>query len=515
MTDSRRELVRLFEAQEQRRRFDWSRQARPNQLLPDGDWTTALFIAGRGFGKTRIISETARFWTMRQGFDRVNFIAATDQDARDILIEGESGVLAVCPPEDRPEYFPARQLLRWPNGARSQIFTADTPERLRGHQHEKLLCDELMAWRFPREALDMARMGLRLGKRPQMIIATTPKPSKLLRELIAEPGTVVTRGTSYENRDNLAPQFFAHIVQKYQGTRLGRQELEAEILDDNPGALFHQQHIDEARVARAPELQRVIVAVDPAVTANEDSDETGILVCGCDGKYPANFYVLDDLSLIASPDAWGRKAVTAYHARRADRIVAETNQGGLMVESVIRNVDPNVSYKAVTATRGKVLRAEPIAALYEQQRVHHVGTFADLETQMTEWCADSSESPDRLDALVWALTELSANGGGHGLLEYFESGRAKEDLMKIDAGMTDVDKAVTTSTVAKPATNDQTEACPKCGSNSPPQRVSTGMRCQQCGHQWPIPGKTPFVQRGMSRAEALNFDPFDFLRRRE
>ena len=383
----------------------WSFWARPNQLQPPGIWTYWLILAGRGFGKTRTGAEWVREQVKTSRY--VNLIGATADDARDVMIEGESGILAICPKSERPDYKPSQRKLLWPNGAISLIFTADEPERLRGKQHEKLWCDEVAAWRFP-ESWDQAKFGLRLGTHPQACLTTTPKPSKLVKGIMADAATYVTRGSTYDNRSNLAPSFFSEIVKTYEGTRLGRQELNAEILDDNPGALWSSKQIDELRVKEAPEMRRVVVAIDPAVTSREDSDETGIIVAGRGAD--DQFYILSDLSLIASPDAWARQAVIAYHDHKADRIIAETNNGGDLVEAVIRQVDRNCSYHKVTASRGKIIRAEPVAALYEQGRVHHVGPFDKLEDQMTDFNPlESKYSPDRMDALVWAITELSDN----------------------------------------------------------------------------------------------------------
>jgi phage terminase large subunit-like protein len=370
-------------------------------------------MAGRGFGKTRVGAEQTRAWARTSRY--VNLIGPTLDDARDIMIEGESGILAVCPPRERPRYI-GRQLL-WPNGCKSLIFTADEPERLRGKQHEKLWADELGAWRYAQDAWDQAQFGLRLGESPQAIITTTPRPTTVIKQLLADKSCVVTRGTSYENEANLAAAFYASVVRRYEGTRLGRQELNAELLDDNPAALWNRKRIDALRVNAAPVLKRVVVGLDPAVTAHEYSAETGIVAAGI--GVDDHFYVLDDKSLIQSPDAWARAAVKCYHDRAADRIIGETNNGGDMIEVLLRNVDPNVSYKSVTATRGKMIRAEPVAALYEQGRVHHVGYFSQLEDQLCDYDPISSpRSPDRLDALVWALTELS-DRSGFAIIDYY------------------------------------------------------------------------------------------------
>jgi len=394
---------------------DWNFWARPNQEAPGGDWSTWLILAGRGFGKTRVGAEMVRRWV--RDFPLVNLIGATAADARDIMIEGESGILALCPGQERPLYVPSKRRLDWPNGARSLIFTADEPERLRGKQHMKLWADEVAAWRRP-EALQQALLGLRLGALPQMVITTTPKPVKILRELIANPETVLTRGSTYDNRGNLAPRFFESIIKRYEGTRIGRQELNAELLDDVEGALWSSTMIDSARVGHTPDMVRIVVAIDPATTSGEDSDETGIVVAGrgVDG----HAYVLRDLSCRLSSNGWGNRAINAYREFGADRIVAEVNNGGNLVEDVLRVIDRTVSYKAVHASRGKVVRAEPISALYEQQRVHHVGLFGELETQMCSFVPDHLDgSPDRVDALVWALTELMLGFPGENLFEYY------------------------------------------------------------------------------------------------
>ena len=402
---------------------DWDWWARPAQRIPAGDWIVWLILAGRGFGKTRTGAETVRQWVKSCPY--VNLIGATADDARDIMIEGESGILAICPNSERPVYKKSERKLLWPNGAVSLIFTADEPERLRGKQHGKLWCDELAAWRYP-EAWDQASLGLRLGNAPQAIVTTTPRPTAIVKTLANSKTTFVTRGSTYDNRGNLAGAFLSQIVTKYEGTRLGRQELNAEILDDNPGTLWKRANIDEFRVFTAPDLYRLVVGVDPAVTSKEDSDLTGIVAAGRDRRNPPHFYVLEDSSDIFTPDQWAQAVLKLYYKRKADRVIAEVNQGGDMVEAIMRHKDPNVSYASVHATRGKVVRAEPIAALYEQGRVHHVGSLAKLEDEMCDWDPlVSAKSPDRMDALVWALTELSTDSDGQGVVDYYTQLAAK------------------------------------------------------------------------------------------
>lgn len=382
---------------------DWRIVGRPNQQAPEGAWRTWLLLAGRGFGKTRTGAEWVRS-QIAAGRSRIALVAPTAADARDVVVEGESGLLAVCRRAGQePLYEPSKRRITWPSGAMATTYSADEPDRLRGPQHDAAWCDELAAWRYP-EAWDMLRFGLRLGDDPRTVVTTTPKPVAILRDLMAASDTIVTRGSTYDNAANLAPGFIQAIRQRYEGTRLGRQELNAELLDDVPGALWSRTMIEDALVrSTPPAMTRVVVAIDPAVTSGEDSDETGIIVAGVteDGMG----YVLDDLSGKYTPDAWARRAVEAYRRHRADRIVAEANNGGDLVETVIRTLGQDVSYRSVRASRGKYTRAEPVAALYEQGRVRHAVGLDRLEDQMATWVPGAS-SPDRLDALVWAITDL-------------------------------------------------------------------------------------------------------------
>jgi predicted phage terminase large subunit-like protein len=405
--EQRRQLLsELSEEDCQSLLYDWHFYARHDQIAPPGEWRTWLVLAGRGWGKTRVGAEWVR--ESVKHFGLVNVIAPTSDDARDVMIEGESGILAICPDDERPEYLPSKRRLEWPNGARTLIFTADEPDRLRGKQHERIWADELAAWRHP-EAWDQAMMGLRLGSDPRAVATTTPRPVKSILDLMAEGSTITTRGNTYDNAENLAPAFLDKIIKKYEGTRMGRQELLAEILTDVPGALWTRTLLDKTRVKTHPDLARVVVAIDPSGGDEDGNDAQGIVVAGrgVDGQA----YVLDDVSCKLSPDGWGKRAVNAYRARMADRIVAEGNFGGAMVEHVVRTVDPTVSYKQIHASRGKKTRAEPVAALYEQGRVHHVGAFSELEDELCQWTPDTYDgSPDRLDALVWAITDLMLAG---------------------------------------------------------------------------------------------------------
>lgn len=362
-------------------------------------------LAGRGFGKTRTGAEWVREQVESGKARRIALVGRTAADVRDVMVKGESGILAISPPWCKPVYEPSKRLLTWPNGAIATTYSGDKPDQLRGPQHDKAWADELAAWRYP-DAWDQLQFGLRLGSAPQVAVTTTPRPTKLIRDLLKDPNTHPTRGTTYDNAGNMAPSFFSKIIRKYEGSRLGRQELNAELLDDTPYALWKRSQIDRLRLAkdaRLPELKRLVVAVDPSVTSSEDSAETGIVLAGL--GMDGHGYVLEDLSLQGTPAEWAQVAVGIYRQKRADRLVAETNQGGEMVEHTLRTVDRNVSYRAVHASRGKVTRAEPIAALYEQGRVHHVGSLPELEDQMCEW-VPGEPSPDRMDALVWALTDL-------------------------------------------------------------------------------------------------------------
>jgi phage terminase large subunit-like protein len=343
---------------------------------------------------------------------RIALVARTAADVRDTIIEGESGILAVSPPWFRPRWEASKRRLTWPNGVIATTYTADEPDTLRGPQHDFAWCDELAAWRYP-DAWDQLRFGLRLGSNPRCVVTTTPRPTRIIRDLIADPATRVTRGSTYDNRANLAAAFFASIVKKYEGSRLGRQELNAEILDDAPGALWKRDRIDALRVAKCPELRRIVIAIDPAVTSHEGSNETGIIVGGIGsvvnafGRAEDHGFILDDLSGIYKPHEWAARACQSFVTQRANLIVGEVNNGGEMIEHTIRTVNSRIPFKAVHASRGKRTRAEPVSALYEQGRVHHVGQLPVLEDQLCTWDETAGEpSPDRLDALVWLLHEL-------------------------------------------------------------------------------------------------------------
>jgi phage terminase large subunit-like protein len=390
--------------------YDWSIWRRPKQTTPEGPWRTWLILAGRGFGKTRTGAEFVREQVNSGAARHIALVGATAADVRDTMIEGESGLLSIYPSDQRPRYEPSKRRVTFHNGATASAYSADEPDRLRGPNHDLAWADELAAWRYP-DAFDQLMLGLRIGERPRVVVTTTPRPTPLILRLVkTDDGSVmITRGSTYENSQNLAPDFLTEMKRRYEGTRLGRQELNAEILEDVDGALWDRDSIDAARLSGTiPPLSRIVVAVDPAVTSSESSAETGIIVAGADPH--GHGYVLDDRSMRASPVDWARAVLAAYHQHKADTIVAEANQGGDLVRELLRTVDRNAPIKLVHASRGKRTRAEPISSLYEQGRVHHVGYFSDLEDQLCSWVPDVSGSPDRLDALVWAFTDLLVDG---------------------------------------------------------------------------------------------------------
>jgi phage terminase large subunit-like protein len=404
---------------------DWTLWARDDQLPPELDetgepWRVWLILGGRGAGKTRAGAEWVRAKALgvaplgRPAAKRIALVGETMAEVRRVMIEGVSGLLAVHGGRQRPRFEPSKMQLVWPDGAIAQMFSAEHPDGLRGPQFDCAWCDEVAKWRHPQKTWDMLQLALRLGRHPQMIATTTPRPIPLLKKLLADAATVVTRAATADNADNLAPTFVAEMTRRYAGSALGRQELLGELVDDTSGALWRRDWIDTHRVEAAPELSAVVVAVDPPVTATAASDACGIVVAGLgpDGRA----YVVDDRTLQGrEPQVWARAVIAAYREWLADRVVAEVNQGGDLVVAVLRQIDPAVAVRCVRATRGKWLRAEPVAALYAEGRVVHVGTFAALEEQMCAFGADGlarGRSPDRLDALVWALTDLMVGAAG-------------------------------------------------------------------------------------------------------
>ena len=413
----RRETItrQMTPADRKRLHHEWRFWGRPKQLLPGTpraeiqrhDWLFWVVDAGRGFGKTRTGAETIREWA-EEPKQRILLIAPTASDVREVMLEGPSGLLNCYPPDRRPEYNPSRHLLRFPSGAIGFTRSADEPERLRGPQFTKFWADELCAWNFAPEAWEQIMFGLRLpSARIQGIVTTTPKPLKVFKEILAGANTVVTHGSSYENRANLSQLFFDNVIKPYEGTRIGRQEINAEMLDDTPGALWTRSNIDAYRIdfatIRWDLLQRIVVAIDPAVTSGENSDETGIVAVG--RTVSGHAVVIEDGSCKESPAKWAEIGVGMLKRLRGDRIIGEVNNGGDLVERNIRVIDGTAPFRAVRASRGKLTRAEPVAAMYERGLVHHAGKFTELEDEMCTWVL-GMKSPSRMDALVWAITEL-------------------------------------------------------------------------------------------------------------
>ena len=374
--------------------------------MPPGDWFVWLIRSGRGWGKTRTGAETVRA-LVNQGYRRIALVGQTTADVRDTMVEvGDSALLNVCPPDEKPNYEPSKRRLTFPNGAIAMTYSGDKPDQLRGPQHDAAWVDELAKFQYPEETWSNLKLGLRIGPRPLAILTQTPRPIKLLKELVKLPSTYDMQRPTDDNIANLHPAYIRHVIDPLRGTRLGRQEVGGEILMDTPGALWTYGGIEDTRVKVAPPggWKRLVVGVDPAVTAGEDSDETGIIMVGLGAD--DHGYVVHDGSMRADPDSWASMTVGLYHTHQADLIIGETNNGGDLVENTIRTVDRFVNYKGVHATRGKYVRAEPVAALYTQGRVHHIGAMPELEDQMCTYVPGDKVSPDRMDALVWALTEL-------------------------------------------------------------------------------------------------------------
>jgi phage terminase large subunit-like protein len=397
-------MAKLSTEQQAELRYNWEFWARPAQLEPEGDWRTWLALAGRGFGKTEIGAQWIRKRVI-EGARMIALVAETQKDLEEVMIPR---LLKVTPDSEAPDvrYKPVR--IRWPNGAIAYGYNGTEPDQLRGPEFDTAWVDELAKYSKARETWDMLQFTMRRGT-PRMLVTTTPRPIPIIKDIMSKPATVVTRGKTIDNADNLAPEFMEDIMSKYAGTRLGRQELDGEIVDDVPGALWTREMLDRNRLTEAPEMARVVIGVDPSGTdgSDDEGDPVGIVAAGrgIDGRG----YLLGDYTCKLSPDGWGRRAVTAYHQNEADRLVAERNFGGAMVKAVIKTADASVAYKEVVASRGKVARAEPVAALFEQGRVSVIGSLAELEDEM---CLMTSHgfvgegSPNRVDAAVWALTEV-------------------------------------------------------------------------------------------------------------
>lgn len=405
----------------------WELWARPEQMPPPGDWTTWLYMGGRGAGKTRAGAEWVRARVNAGIAKRIALVAATFAEARDVMVEGESGLLAISSPLDRPRFEASKRRLVWPSGAMALLFSDDEPDMLRGAQHDTAWSDELAKWKHLEATWDNLQLGLRLGTRPQQAVTTTPRTKKGLKAIMARSDTVITRGSTHDNRDNLAPAFFRDVVRRYEGTRFGRQEINAEMLDDVPGALWTRAMLDAVLIPREtalPEMARVVVAVDPSGSRGGDErDSIGIVAAGrgIDGLG----YIVGDWTCSLSPSGWGRRVAEAAARFGADRVIAEENFGGAMVERVIRAADASVPVRLVRASQRKVVRAEPVAALYEQKRVRHWGPFPALEDQLAAFTTDGyvgEGSPDRADAAIWALIELMLSpADAAGWLDYARS----------------------------------------------------------------------------------------------
>lgn len=405
-----------------RLKYTWLAWARDSQLAPEGDWSTWVLMSGRGFGKTRTGAEWVIEKAERYPGCHIALVGRTVADVRDVMIKGRSGILAVSPPWFKPVYKPSLRTLVWPNGSMATTYSADVPDQLRGPQHSFAWGDEKAAWQYE-DTWTQLQFGLRIepapGVMPQCIVTTTPRNTKSMKDLIKDPSTVVTKRSTYENRENLSPKFIEEIERHFGGTRLGRQEIGGEIIDDIDGALWKRDWIERNRSVKHPELVRIVVAIDPPATSlatSDDPAEAGIVVAGLgtDG----HGYMLADCSLIGTPNEWATAALTAYSLYEADATLGEINNGGEMIETIIRNIAKvkgleHVPFISVRATRGKQLRAEPISDLYQRDLIHHVGTFPDCEDQMCNW-VPGQRSPDRLDANVWAFTELMTNAIAEG-----------------------------------------------------------------------------------------------------
>jgi phage terminase large subunit-like protein len=411
-------------------KYEWRALARPNQLPPNDDWLVWMWLGGRGVGKTRTGAEWVREFAEKNPGCLIALIARTAADVRTTMLEGPSGLLSISPPWFMPRHEASKCKLTWPNGSTALHFSAEEPKGLRGPQFHAAWCDELAAWAAGSmedekgtivpgvpHAWTQLQFTMRMpGSRPRILVTTTPRPRKFLRDIMNDPETRISRGSTLENEDNLSPEFISSIKRQFEGTRIGRQEIHAELLEDTPGALWTLDLIDQGRVKAAPEeLNRVVVGLDPSGGRGERGIvSAGIGMCGCKGKTEMHGFVLGDASGVYGPDTWGRAVVSEYDKRQGDRVIVEKNFGGDMAAALLRTVYSALPVVEVTASRGKALRAEPVAALYEQGKVHHVGSFEKLETQMTEWTPLDKDqaSPDRLDALVWALTHLMVEPRG-------------------------------------------------------------------------------------------------------
>lgn len=410
-------LESLTEDEASELEYRWPFWARPDQLPPPGEWTTWLCLSGRGWGKTRVATEWVRMQVESGQASRIALVGETAADVRDVMVRGDSGFLSCSPPWFRPKYIGSRRRLEWPNGAYALLFNATEPDQLRGPQFDCAAVDELAKFEYAQATWDMLQFGMRLGAHPRQIVTTTPRPIKTLLSIMRDPGTVLTTGSTFDNRENLAPTFLDTIRRRYEGTRLGRQELYADVLDDTPGALWTRAQLDRSLVTRLPPMKRVVIGVDPSISSSEDADAAGIVCAGLgsDNRY----YILEDGTREqATPDQWGKAVVKMFDSQHADRVAAEKNQGGEMVGFVVATAaqalraqgtrpSSTINVHLVSAKRSKYLRAEPVSALYEQGRVSHAAPFPSLEDEMCTYVpGNSQDSPNRLDAMVYAVTDL-------------------------------------------------------------------------------------------------------------
>jgi phage terminase large subunit-like protein len=380
----------------------WNKMARANQLAPPGDWNIWMILAGRGFGKTRSAAETIKKWATSGQYKRIALIANTIQEARQVMVEGESGLLSISEESEKLLFLPTRRLLKWPNDAIATLYGAEHYEQLRGPQFDAAWIDEFAKFQYPKETFEQLSFALRLGKNPRTIITTTPRPVQFIRDLMAREDVVTVHGTSLENIDNLSPTFLKQL-EYLKGTRLEAQEIYAEIVDDNQNTFWSWEDIEKCYKSPPHFLSNVVIGVDPALTSNKNSDETGIIVVGMDGF--GKGYVLDDLSISAAPEIWAKRVVDAYRKYLARLIVIERNAGGELLINLLKSTDDSIKLKTVYANISKSARAEPIVILYQKKRIYHARQFHKLELQMATY-EPKSKSPDRLDAMVWAMTEL-------------------------------------------------------------------------------------------------------------
>ncbi len=384
------------------KKIPWEQISRPNQLAPPGTWNIWMILAGRGFGKTRAAAETIKKWVLSKKIKRIALISNTIQEARQVMVEGESGLLSISEESEKLEFYPSRRLLKWPNGAIATLYGAENYEQLRGPQFDAAWIDEFAKFQHPKETFEQLSFSLRLGENPKTILTTTPRPIQFIKDLMKRDDVITTRGTSLENLQNLSPTFIKQL-EYLKGTRLEAQEIYAEIVDNNQNTLWSWEDIEKCYKNPPHFLENIIIGVDPAMTSHKDSDETGIIVTGRDGFGKA--YVLDDLSISATPEVWGKRVADTYQKYHARLVVIERNAGGELLENLLKSINPDIKVKSVYAYTSKISRAEPIAILYQKKMIFHAKQFHKLEMQMATY-EPKSKSPDRLDAMVWGMTEL-------------------------------------------------------------------------------------------------------------